>query len=84
MLEAIVLFLELVAIGEETVETVTEVLALLGLLPDRPISDLTPEEKLEVLKECTKIIANLDLDLACYPTGYTTTICFDLDGNPIP
>lgn len=84
MLEAIVLFLELVAIGEETVETITEVLTLLGLVPDRSFDDLTPEEKLEVLKECTKIVANLNLELACYPLGYTTTIVFDLEGNPVP
>lgn len=84
MIEAIVLFLELVAIGEETVETVTELLSLLGLLPDRPISDLTYEEKKEVLKECTKIVANLDLDLACFPMGWTTAVLFDRDGNPVP
>lgn len=84
MLEAIILFLELVAIGEETVETVTEVLTLLGLVPDRSFDDLTLEEKTEVLKECTKIVANLNLDLACYPLGHTTTLLFDLDGNPIP
>lgn len=84
MLEAIVLFLELVAIGEETVETVTELLSLLGLLPDRSFSDLTLEEKTEVLKECTKIVANLQLNLSCYPLGLETTILFDQDGNPVP
>lgn len=84
MLEAILLLLELIAIGEETVETVTEILDLLGLLPDRDYSDLTLEEKTELLKECTKIVANLQLDLACFPLGYTTTILFDLEGNPLP
>lgn len=84
MIEAILLLLELIAIGEETVETVTEILDLLGLLPDRDYSDLTLEEKTELLKECTKIVANLQLDLACFPLGYTTTILFDLEGNPLP
>lgn len=83
MLEAILLFLELVAIGEETVETITEIITLLGLVPDRPIDDLTEEEKREVLRECTKLIVRLNLNLSCFPTGYETTVLFDLDGNLI-
>lgn len=47
-------------------------------------SEMTLEQKTLLLKRCTKIVVNLDLDLACFPLGYTTAICFDLDGNPIP
>lgn len=44
----------------------------------------TPEERAEMLRRLTGQIAALDLDLACYPTGYTTTLLFDREGNLLP
>lgn len=46
--------------------------------------DWSYEDRKQMLKDCTRIVANLGLDLACYPMGYTTTILFDQDGNPVP
>lgn len=46
--------------------------------------ELPYEERKQILKDCTLIIRRLELDLACYPTGYTTVILFDMDGNPVP
>lgn len=42
------------------------------------------EERVEALKRLTGQIAALDLDIACYPTGYATTLLFDRDGNLLP
>jgi len=76
--------LELVHIGAEAVAAIQDVLALIE--PDEmpEYATLTLEEKTALLKKCTKIVANLDLNLACYPLGYATTILFDLEGNPVP
>lgn len=84
MLEFVFLLLELIEIGSDTVELIEDILALLPGVDAPEYSDLTLEQKTELLKQCTKTVANLDLDLSCYPLGYETTILFDLDGNPVP
>lgn len=80
----VIAILQLIALGAETVEAITDLLAAIGIEPQKDYADLTPEEKLQVLKDCTKIVVRLNLDLNCMPMGEATTICFDLDGNPIP
>ena len=84
MIIDIIGLLELVHIGAEAVAAIQDVLALIE--PDEmpEYATLTLEEKTALLKKCTKIVANLDLNLACYPLGYATTILFDLEGNPVP
>ena len=43
--------------------------------------DVTEEEETAILKAFTGEVSRLDIDLACYPLGYPTTILFDTDGN---
>jgi hypothetical protein len=74
----------LIEVTAEVLAIINDILDLLGGLTEPAYSDLSLEQRTEVLKRCTKIIANLDLDLSCYPLGYETTILFDLDGNPVP
>lgn len=84
MLQFILLLLELIEIGSETVELIDDVIELLGGADVPDYSELTLEQKTEILKACTKTVANLGLDLACFPMGLATTIMFDVDGNPLP
>lgn len=37
-----------------------------------------------MLKIATECIVGLKSDLNCYPTGLTTSLLFDIDGNLIP
>lgn len=37
-----------------------------------------------LLRSVTGMVSRLNVNVACYPTGYPTTILFDEDGNPIP
>lgn len=76
--------LEIVQLGAETVEAIQALIALLDPVEIPQYDDLTQEEKNELLKKCTIIIANLNLNLACFPTGWTTALLFDLEGNPVP
>lgn len=80
----IVGLLELVAIGAEVVDAINALIDLLTITEEPSYADLTLEQKTFILKRCTKIVANLDVNLACYPMGYTTAILFDEDGNPVP
>jgi len=80
----IVGLLELVAIGAEVVDAINALIDLLTITEEPSYADLTLEQKTFILKRCTKIVANLDINLACYPMGYTTAILFDEDGNPVP
>jgi len=75
---------ELAGAAIETIEAIQDALDLLFGTSEPAYSDLTLEEKTAVLKRCTKIVANLDLNLSCFPLGYETTLLFDLDGNPVP
>ncbi len=79
----ILALLQIIQLGAETVAAIQEIIDLLTPEEIPEYADLTDEEKLDMLKRCTKMIANLDLNLACYPTGWTTTIVFDRDGNPV-
>lgn len=69
--------------AQDVVTKIEELSDALAMHNEPTYADLTLEQKTEILKRCTRIVANLDLDLACYPLGYTTTILFDLDGNPV-
>lgn len=84
MIVDIIGLLELVAIGAETVEAVSNLLAAIGVEVNKNYEDLTPEEKLTTLKKCTIIVTRLHMDINCMPMGEATAICFDTDGNPIP
>jgi hypothetical protein len=91
MIIDVIALLNIVLLGAETVGAVTAVIdainsaiASLETVDEPTYAGLSLEEKTAMLKKCTKIVANLDLDLACWPLGYTTTILFDHDGNPIP
>lgn len=83
--------LEVLLLGAETAGAVVEVInaiedaiELLSIVDEPAYTDMTLEQKTEVLKRCTRIVANLDLDLACFPLGYTTTLLFDNEGNWLP
>lgn len=84
LLNIILIGAEAVGAVLETIEAINAAIDALTLAGEPTYADLPPELKTEVLKRCTRIVANLDLNLACYPLGFTTTILFDLDGNPIP
>jgi hypothetical protein len=83
--------LEVVLQGAETagailsvIEAIQDAISSLTPLDTPAYTDLSLEEKTALLKRCTVIVANLDLDLACFPLGYTTSMLFDHDGSPIP
>lgn len=76
--------LQVLALGAETLEQISDLITFISGEPEPDYSDLTPEQKTEMLKELTKVIARLGLDLNCFPVGYTTTLLFDTDGNPLP
>lgn len=84
LLEVIRLGAEAVGAVVETIEAINAAIDALTLAAEPTYGDLPVELKTIILKRVTKIVANLDLDLACYPLGYGTTILFDLDGNPLP
>lgn len=75
---------EALSLAADIIDDLQAAADLLFGLGEPSYVELTLEEKTAILKRCTKIIANLDLDLSCYPTGYNTTILFDLDGNLLP
>lgn len=74
---------EIAGVAAEIIDKLTAAYDLLFGLGEPSYADLSLSDKTEVLKRCTKIVANLSLDLSCYPLGYTTAILFDLDGNLI-
>lgn len=80
----ILALLAIVQLGADTVEAVQALIDIVNGEAQPDYSDLTLEEKTALLKECTKIVANLQLHLSCFPLGYETTLLFDLDGNPVP
>jgi len=45
--------------------------------------EITEEEQTAALKAITGLIVLLDVNLACYPTGATTAILFDENGDPV-
>lgn len=71
-------------LAAEIIDDLTAAYDLLFGLGEPSYAELDNDAKTEILKRCTKIVANLDLDLNCFPLGYTTTLLFDLDGNPVP
>lgn len=75
---------EALELGAEIIANLVAAADLLFGMGEPSYQELSIEEKTVILKRCTKIIANLNLDLSCYPTGYVTTVLFDLDGNPYP
>jgi hypothetical protein len=87
----VVALLNVVLLGAETVGAISEIIdainaAIADLTPleEPTYNELSLDEKTDMLKLCTKIVANLNLDLACFPMGYTTVLLFDRDGNPVP
>jgi hypothetical protein len=75
---------EALSLASGIIDDITAAYDLLFGLGEPSYTELSNDAKTEILKRCTKIVANLDLDLNCYPLGYNTTLIFDLDGNPIP
>jgi len=57
--------------------------AMRTLIPGAYDVELTETEETGVLKAYTGNVSVLNLNLACYPLGYPTTILFDEDGNLI-
>lgn len=84
LLAHILVLLEVANATAEIIVALSDLIELLTGTEQPDYANLTLEEKTETLKRVTRIVANLDLDLACYPLGYTTTILFDLEGNPVP
>lgn len=83
LLADILALLELLTLGAEVISALEDFIEVLTGTSEPDYEALTNEEKTAILRRVTKIVANLGLDLACYPLGYTTTILFDLDGEPI-
>lgn len=54
------------------------------LNPVWALTNLTTDEKHETLRVLTAMTVALNSDLNCYPRGEAETLCFDLDGNPVP
>lgn len=46
-----------------------------------PVDD---DERLAMLKKFTSLIYSIRPDFNCYPVGLTTTILFDINGDPVP
>lgn len=46
--------------------------------------DMSEEEINLTLKKLTGMTVATGSDLNCYPRGLDDTLCFDVDGNPIP
>jgi len=84
LLQVVLLGAETVGAAIEVIDAINDALTLLTIVDEPAYDDLTLEQKTDVLKRCTKIVVNLNLNLSCFPLGYTTTLLFDLDGNPIP
>lgn len=84
LLEVVLAGAEVIGAAVEIIDAITSALDLLSIVGEPAYGELTLEQKTDVLKRCTKIVRNLDLSLNCFPLGYTTTLLFDLDGNPIP
>lgn len=75
---------EALSLAAEIIDDLTSAYDLLFGLGEPSYAELDDEAKTAILKRCTKIVANLDLTINCYPLGFTTTILFDHDGNPLP
>jgi len=84
LLELVKLGAEFVGAVAETVEAIQAAMDALAVADEPRYDDMDYDDKVAMLKLCTKIVRNLNLDLNCYPMGYLTTILFDLDGNLIP
>ena len=71
-------FLRLV--GE--IKAVYDALAALAAGEPTPpeVVPLTDEERLQVLKDCTLLVASLRLNLACYPLTASAVLFVDEDG----
>lgn len=54
------------------------------LNPSWAVSTLDQGEKNDVLRRLTGCTVATDTALNCYPRGYDTTLCFDLDGEEVP
>lgn len=76
--------LAVVQLGAETVAAIQDLIDFINGEDEPDYTDLTPEEKTEMLKHLTIIIVKLGLDISCFPVGYTTTLLFDIEGNPLP
>lgn len=75
---------EALSLASEIIDDLQGAYDLLFGLGEPSYTELSLEDKTRILKQCTKIVANLGLNLSCYPLGYNTTILFDLAGNPVP
>jgi len=91
MIIDIIALLEIIKLGAETIEAAIEVIDAINeaidaitLAGEPTYADMPLPLKTEVLKRVTRIVVNLDLNLACFPLGYDTTLLFDTEGNPIP
>lgn len=45
------------------------------------VAELTLEERQQILKDCTLLVARLNLDLACYPLTASSVVFVDAEGN---
>lgn len=45
--------------------------------------EMTLDEWNATLKALTAFVVRLQINLACYPLGFVTTVLFDEDGNPV-
>lgn len=80
-LGAVLAFLELVSDLYDLFQRLQDALTEDGA---PPVVEMTPEERLDALKKATLFIRRLDVDVACFPTGYTTAFIVDMEGNPVP
>lgn len=54
------------------------------LNPGWAVTALSQDELDLTLRMLTRLVVALSSDLNCYPLGLATTVCFDINGDPIP
>lgn len=65
-------------------EVVAAISAAELLNPAWELATIHADERIALLKELTGATSALQPDMNCYPRGYATAQCYDLDGHPIP
>ena len=80
----VILALELVCDAVPDLATLKESIEMMRtLIPGAYDVELVDTEVTAVLKAYTGSVSRLNVDIACYPMGYPTTILFDGSGNLI-
>lgn len=83
MVADLLILFSFLGLGEESEEALAELVTAMTSEGTRTYTDLSPEEKTEVLKRCTLMVRKLNNNIACYPLSETAVVYFDAEGNPL-